>query len=226
MDVLGAELKNQFISKMKEMADVRYSESIPIIQEEYLTKIKETETELLQCLEEALKKYHLLRKRSETGSLASVFISFMRTSVLYDVTHYRIDLYDAGERCSLTECAVGWNFTLVFRHFEQIKSELAKESGSQTKVKEYELDKILYELGGRFMRLAEKMIPEIIEKIIPDLEKHTEFSGRICFYLGEYLDKSEMILKYDDSKIGCQDDSSAGHTKSRELQCTGAEEIS
>lgn len=218
MELVGDVLTNQFISKIKEMAESRYNESVSIIQGEYSIKIADIRTDLLLCVEEALNRYRTMREHSETGPLASVYISFLRTSILYDIKHYRIDLYDERGRSSLTECAVGWDFSFVFRHFEQIKNELTEHFGRQTKAKEYDLDAILYELGLRFQHLAENLILDLIKGILPKLQENTEFSDRVSIFLGEFLDKSKLISECEPSTTDCHIGSGKEHTESEELR--------
>ena len=126
-----------------------------------------------------------------------VYLSFLRSSVLHGVPCYRIDFYDERDQISEQECAGAWEFEYVFQHLKDIYHQLQVEFSHQSRVKECELDAVVYHLAERFKKEAEKLIPEIVRSFME--EYGTDFFGEesVNFRLGELFDKSELVLQWN-----------------------------
>lgn len=143
-----------------------------------------------------LKKYRALQEQDIVADPQYFQISLLRTGILTHSAPYRIDLYDARWLVSPVECCVPWNPEFVYRHFYRLAGELYQRFRCQSRVKEYEADKILMEISQAFHLEATSFLIDILEEHFAD-KVYAEFyrKNKIKFYEGEFFDR--FFLLYD-----------------------------
>lgn len=189
-------IAKRFLADMEAFANERFERCEELIRAEYAsgcTEDGEDGESLLACLEVLAGRYRRLEEQAMTGAVREIYLSFMRTSILLDMSPYRIDLYDERGRRSTVECAGGWDFRLVYGHFREMKAELEQRFGRQTRVRGYVLDGMLYDLGDRFHRVACELIPGMIAGLGGRIREIEGLEGDVRVYLGEFLDRAEIL---------------------------------
>ena len=86
------------------------------------------------------------------------------------------------------------------RQQEEIHHQLQIEFRSQTRVKECELDAVIYYLAERFKKEAEKLIPELLSKFLGEYGADMFGDETVDFMLGELFDKSELAAQWKPQK--------------------------
>lgn len=188
-------IAKKFMENIRVLAQKRFGEYSEKIRTDYVSEASNISDELLVSLKAAAERYRLMEAESQVGPMEYLYLSFMWTSVLLDIPHYRIDMYDGKGRCALQECAVEWNCEYIFQYFQMIKEELRNEFSSQNRVKGYEMEVVIFETAERFKQLVNELLPEAVKELVPRFKDIYGLSGRIKIYLGEFLDKAELILE-------------------------------
>lgn len=186
-------IARRFLADIEAFANERFERYREQIRAEYAAGCMKDGESFLACLEDLAGRYRRLEEQAVTGAVRGIYLSFMRTSILLDVPPYRIDLYDERGRRSVVECAGGWDFGLVYGYFREMKAELEQRFGRQTRVRGYVLDGMLYDLGGRFHRVARELIPGMIAGVGERIREIEGLEGDVRVYLGEFLDRAEVV---------------------------------
>lgn len=198
-------IKEEFLTAIHNRAEQMYQESLQKIEGEFEEEMANIAAALLEAITQGLESYQKLETEGNVGVLSYVYVSFLRTSILFDVPGYRLDFYDEKNRISLVECAFAWEFNYIFRYLKNIKIELSKLFEKQTRVPGYELDYILYDWAEVYKKLADKKIEPILRFIL-EQEGVRLLSGKsVKFFRGDFFDRITPILQWDKEYIKMQE---------------------
>ncbi|MCI9584316.1 hypothetical protein D3Z50_03545 [Clostridiaceae bacterium] len=193
----GDKIRENFMAKVFKTAETMYTESIGQIEEEFIQKESEIARSFAIPLFDGLKRYASLEREKAVGELKYIYVSFLRTSIIAGSPNYRLDFYDDRNRCSLIECSEEWNFNYIFDFLKHIDNSLKKMFKEQTRVPEYELDNIIFELAEHYRKISDKKIDSVIKYMIENREEHIAFNHTVKIYIGDFLDKVSFVLDCD-----------------------------
>lgn len=194
-------ISEDFLNKLKRAAGTLCDNGLKEIEanfEENLTKIGEG---LAETIKKGVEQYQKRKAKGEVGSLNYVYFSYLRTSILCGSPDYRLDFYEEDDRSSLTECAVPWNFSYVFDHFERLKKELRLIHNSPNRVPGYELDDILYKKAELFKREAEEKLAIVLCFVLENHGTQLLEGEQVKFYVGEFLDEASLVFYWNGDAI-------------------------
>ncbi len=108
-----------------------------------------------------------------------------------------MDAYDSRDRASTAECG----FALDFLDFSDILRSCAepivKSFDKQSRVKEYELDKILYKIADQIRMETDYYISDILCRVLRKSGRELFGIGIVNIMLGEYLDQARWITGWN-----------------------------
>lgn len=194
-------MKAEFLLKMHEMAQQHFKESLEIWRPQRELLIARAKVSLGTSLELLFEKYNLLHKKGVTQELHYVYLSFLRTSILCHIPWYRLDAYDSRDCISDVECGERWDIPEISSCLYSIVNKIQIEFSRQSRVKEYELDEITYQLAEQYYKECKSMFAEILEKILLDKGEKILGEKRVDFMMGEFLGKTDFILRWEQGKI-------------------------
>ena len=193
-------IRLDFLSRINQMAEEMVQERFRLVETDFEESLPAIMKDLSIRMGSVMEQYQRQQEAGENGPLRWVYLSFLRSSVLDGAPCYRLDFYDERNQISEQECAGAWEFEYVFRHMKEIHHQLQIEFRSQTRVKECELDAVIYYLAERFKKEAEKLIPELLSKFLGEYGADMFGDETVDFMLGELFDKSELAAQWKPQK--------------------------
>lgn len=189
-------IRLDFLSRINQMAEEMLQERLRMIGAGFEKAIPLSIEKLADQIAPILKLYKEQQAAGVNGDLRWVYFSFLRSSALDETPIYRIDLYDERDQFSEQECTGTWEFEYLFQHLKEIRRQLQAEFASQSRVKAYELDTVVYYLAEQFKKEAEKLIPDILKSFLETSGGEFFAEETVKFRLGELFDKSELIAEW------------------------------
>ncbi len=194
-------MRAEFLLKIHKMAQQHFKESVDIWMPQRDLLVSRAQVSLGKSLDLLCEKYKLLQEKEETEELRYVYLSFLRTSILCHTPWYRLDAYDSRDCISDVECGESWDFSEVSSRFYSGMEILQAEFAKQSRVKEYELDGIIYQLAEQYQQEYKDMFTEILEQILKEKEKKLLGEKRVDFMMGELFGRTDFLLGWDQGKI-------------------------
>lgn len=201
MLVANDKLRAEFLLKIHKTAQQHFEESMDIWDQKKKELVSRAQDSLGNSLEALCKKYKCLQEEGKTGELRYVYLSFLRSGILCHTPWYRLDAYDSRDCISDVECTESWDFLDISHCLYSGAEKLKAEFHKQSRVKEYELDEIIFQLAEKFHQKTKGIFCEILEAILK--EKGTMLLEDCCvdFMMGELFDKSEFLLGWNQGRI-------------------------
>lgn len=193
-EIMEDKMTKKFLTDMISLARGQLKTVEERILERCQGENDDMEEAFLFCLEALAGEYRQLRACNAAGPAKSMYISYLRTSVLLGFPMYRIDLYDERERSSLAECGCRWDFAYTASYFEKIRDNLAEKFARQTRVKGYCLDRILYQIGDEFYSFTCGLIAPMIVRVFPRIRQIKGLGQLEKCCLGEFMDRANVVF--------------------------------
>ena len=190
-------MRAEFLLKIHKMAQQHFKESLDIWSPQRELLISRAKVSLGTSLELLCEKYNLLQEKGVTQELNYVYLSFLRTSILCHMPWYRLDAYDSRDCISDVECGESWDIPEISSCLYSVVDKLEVEFSKQSRVKEYELNEIIYQLAEQYYKECKSMFAEILEKILNDKGEKILGEKRVNFMMGEFLGKTDFIFRWD-----------------------------
>lgn len=194
-------ISKNFLVDILSMAKQMYWESIKEIEETFEQQKSNIAVSMLEAITSGLEQYNKLESEKQVGMLNYIYFSFLRTSVIFNNSHYRLDFYDNRNRFCLIECTEKWNFDFIFSHLKHIYNKLKEKFDRQTRVPGYELNNIIYDLAEEYRKVADKKIGLVMRFIIEQNGKTLFGEKKIKLFTGDYFDWAIPIFEYDQGDI-------------------------
>lgn len=198
---MNDKISKDFLVDILSLAKQMYQKSIKEIEETFEQQKSNIAVSMLKSITSGLEHYNKLELKNEVGMLNYIYFSFLRTSIIFNNSDYRLDFYDDRNRICLIECTEKWNFDFIFSHLKHIYNKLKEKFDSQTKVPGYELDDIIYNLAEEYRKLADKKIVLVMQFIIEQNGNILFGEKKIKFFTGDYFDWAILIFEYNQEDI-------------------------
>lgn len=153
------------------------------------------------CLREMGVKYQTLQNSGITGNPAYVYLSFLWSGVLGQGNWYRVDYYDSRDCISDVECGEGLDISPALKCFKHSSNVIIDLFASQTKVKPYIADEIVYKMAERFcIELKPLLLKTLYQVLLGEGDKLYGESS-VKFFMGEFLSNTEPIAEWRRGKL-------------------------
>ncbi len=198
-------IKNDILKKLQELSDDSYERAALNLRNQLEDRLPQIRDSFERSMGPVLERFSLSEENKRNGALEWVYISYLRSGILLHSACYRIDCYDCRDRISNEECAGTWDFSYIHKPFLEAVDKLKTEFGRQSRVKKYELDALVFDLGERFFLLAKEFIPSVAEEWTKEYGRKYLWGQRVSFMAGEFLDHAGPVLLWDRDHIGRPD---------------------
>jgi len=189
----GRQQRKELLDEAGRMADLEFAKMSREIRDGFGHEKEKIQKELSGIMMRIFQNYQLMEYKGEAGSLRWIYFSFLRTSMMDDYPAYRIDFYDENDCYSGSECCGSWDFSYVFSRFRSLKEKTRDIFLSQSKVKEYEMDDLLYGYYEKFHLLAAELLCELLQGTAFGCLKEGS-SASIEIKEGELFDRTDTIV--------------------------------
>lgn len=115
---------------------------------------------------------------------------------------YRVDYYDVRGCISEIECSERLDVTnILLCHFNECANEVKKLFASQSRVKIYKADNIIYQLAERFYKVYEPLLSKALSQLLE--EKGEELYGTLTvgFFFGEFFGQAKIMAVWSGPTI-------------------------
>lgn len=197
MDVI----KEEFLTEMRDFMDERCRKVSSELEHGLDIHLPELIEALQKCINPLLTEFFNAEKKGAHGALTWVYFSYLRSGVLTHTECIQVDCYDEKNRISDIETAKKWNFFYVWDPFYAICREMKKEFEYQTRIKEYELDLLIFDLAESFYNLTKSFFGVILEKWLEEYGAALLAGKCVNFMMGEYMDRAEFVLRWNNTHI-------------------------
>lgn len=192
--MLNAEkLKKEAFAEVQEIAEEGKIRYFAQIEETFSQCFAEARKELWEAIGSVYKTYQLLEKAGAVKSLEWIYISFLRTALLDGAPCYRIDFYDSDGYVSEIECSGAWGFYFIFDFYDQLKQQVMEGLKRRTRLKNYDINDILYSLSDSFRSLSDDLVTQLIHSMSSDFAVMASKEHRLKIMLGDYMDQAALI---------------------------------
>lgn len=195
--VVTDSIRTEFLSNCFQMTEQCYQESKMLLEENRRQILLKTVKEIKKTMEILVKQYEDKKASGEIGELKYVFFSFLRTGIVRTGTWYRVDYYDMRERISLVECGSKLELSEILSPWYESTYKLRKIFGKQTRVKEYELDYMLYQMAERYQPLVACLLEDAVRESLNERGRTWFGEERVEFWQGEYMDKARCFYCWE-----------------------------
>lgn len=189
----GRQQRKELLDEAGRMADLEFAVMSQEIRDGFEREEETIRKELSGIMKQIFQNYQLMEQKGEAGRLRWIYFSFLRTSMMDDYPVYRIDFYDDSDCYSCQECCGNWDFSYVFSRFRSLKGKIRDIFLSQSKVKEYEMDDLLYGYYEKFHLLAAELLCELLQGTAFGYLKEGS-SASIEIKEGELFDRTDTIM--------------------------------
>ncbi|MBG9792938.1 hypothetical protein ABD76_10740 [Paenibacillus dendritiformis] len=175
----------------------RWQFDLPEIDERYRQEKEQIERRFLAAFEAVCKQAAKLQAEGRKGSIRYVYISFLRTSIMANTAHYRIDAYDDNWFLDLEECASSWSADFIFAPLFRRMGELEeKRKAYARKITRMDIEKIKLIEAYKYHLLTVEwlrgFIPSLIES---EAYRRMDKSVNLQLFIGEYKDQCELLYE-------------------------------
>lgn len=161
---------------------------------------EEIEHGLCQTVDTVWRQVSEHQEQGVKGAIHYVYISLLRTGIMENIPHYRIDAYDENWMMDKVECTALWRADFIFepmfrrmKELEQTKKAYARKITSQ------DLDRIKQIEAVKYHLLA----IEFMKSMVPALLSSSEYaqiakSPKISWMAGEFRDHSVRLTRAEE----------------------------
>lgn len=153
--------------------------------------------ELMSQFNQVYIKAGRLQEKKLKGVIKYIYISYLRSNLFEGKAVYRIDLYDEKWFLDKEECSSFINFNFVFENLFIHMNELyEKKKEYGTGISELDIEKIMFEEGEGYHKVAVNLLNDLIEDLIKSDEyKKMSKDDEVMIFAGEFRDQSKLLLK-------------------------------
>ena len=144
------------------------------------------------AIDAALASNETLKNAEQRNNLAHIYISFLFSAVLCKQPWLRIDFYDEGNRANAAYSSTEWDAPEISGELYAEANTLAKRGGI---TKEYELERIWFDLSEGNYQAFERHLPEIIHECREAQELKCQW------HFGQYLGGTKTIWGSENDEI-------------------------
>lgn len=182
--------------KMK-YVDGHFEEEYPKIQERLDGSKEELKEKIIYKFKEACNKAKVQQEENLKNEIKYIYISYLRTSLLQNLSLYRIDLYDDKWYLDKEECYVNIDLSVIYESLFKHEKELQerKKEYSRT-ITEMDVEKIKLQESDKYHEIGIKFLDSIINDLVECNEyKEIKKSEEIIIFAGEYRDEAVILYK-------------------------------
>jgi len=154
-----------------------------------------------KCLRKLSSKYQKLHDSGTTGTLAYGYLSFLWSGVLEQGTWYRMDYYDSRSCISDVECSERFDISLALKRFEQGSNEIRDMFASQTQVKPYLADEVIYHMAECFCIELKPLLLNTLYQVLLEEGDKLYGTSSIKFLAGEFLSNAELVAEWRQGEL-------------------------
>lgn len=199
--IAGDKICLEFLSRFRQKAERCFQGSRRELKEKEQETVRETAKELEQVIGVLLALYEEMREEGETGEPEYIYLSFLRTGILDGGSWYRLDLYDARDRISETECSDSLKLSRILKPMQEGMQRLREEWGEQAKVNLCEWDAMAYQLAERYKPLVEDVLGRAVVELLKKRGEEWFGEQTMEFWIGEFLDRSKRVCRWENGQI-------------------------
>ena len=175
----------------------RFINEIPKINEKIEKNEKVIKNEILLNFNKVCENAKRLQNENLKKKIKSIYISFLRTSLLENKGIWRIDLFDENWFLDKEECFINLDFSFIYEdlfNFIEELQEKKKEYGRS--ITEMDVEKIKLQEGDKYHKLIIKFFQNIISEII-ECENFIKMNKQeeLMIFAGEYMDEVELLYE-------------------------------
>ncbi|CAH1226009.1 hypothetical protein PAECIP111893_05314 [Paenibacillus plantiphilus] len=156
---------------------------------------EEIEHGLSQTVDTVWRQVAEQQEQGVKGVIHYVYISLLRTGIMENIPHYRIDAYDENWMMDKVECTALWRADFIFeplfrrmKELEQTKKAYARKITSQ------DLDRIKQIEAVKYHLLAIEFIKSMMPALLSSMEySRIAKSPGISWMAGEFRDQSVRL---------------------------------
>lgn len=188
----------------------RWQYDLPLIDRRYNEEKEAIDRSFCDVFHELCTQAARQQGQGDKGEIHTIYVSYLRTSIMDNNALYRIDAYDENWFLDITECAVKWDasfiFDPLFKRMDELevqKSAYARKITSMDIEQIKQMEAIKYHLlAVEFMR---SMVPVLLD--VPGYHQMAK-SSKFCLLAGEYRDQSEVL--YQNADLANEETNGAG----------------
>lgn len=192
-------LEKDFLNKVYQIAEQGLNKSVKNLEDEKEKLVEYLEDSWSVCLRRLENKYQKLQASKVTGELCYGYLSFLRSGILNKSDWYRMDYYDARDNISEIECGEKLDATLILNMFNHYTDEIRDEFASQTLVREYVADKIIYQMAEQFCSYLEPLLLEAFYRVLAEEGASLYHTLNVKFFVGEFFAQTKQVSVWKDS---------------------------
>lgn len=187
-------LEKDFLLKVYQKSEQEYQECLKNLDDHRKDILQSLYASWLICLRKLGDQYRKLQDSGVTGELCYGYLSYLRSGVLKKSDWFRMDYYDSRNCASIIECGGSLEGAdILFARFNQCTDEIISMLASQSRVKPYMADRIIYQLADRYYKEIEPLILESFHRVIEEEGKALYNTLTVTFYTGELFAGSKCI---------------------------------
>ncbi|CAH1189905.1 hypothetical protein PAECIP111893_00003 [Paenibacillus plantiphilus] len=156
---------------------------------------EEIEHGLCQTLDTVWRQVAEQQEQGVKGAIHYVYISLLRTGIMENIPHYRIDAYDENWMMDKVECTALWRADFIFEPlFRRMKDLEQVKKGYARKITSQDLDRIKQIEAVKYHLLAIEFIKSMMPALLSSMEySRIAKSLGINWMAGEFRDQSVRL---------------------------------